>query len=123
MDFDDSRPIWLQLVDEFSRRIAAGEWVPGARVESVRDLAAQFGVNPNTVQRALTHLDESGLTTTQRTSGRFVTTDPQHINVHRRHQAAQLVDALITALRGLGLDKEDAITLLTQIWDQKRRES
>jgi len=119
MRFDDSRPIWLQLVDELSRRIAAGEWAPGDRVDSVRDLAAQFGVNPNTVQRALTSLDEAGLTTTERTAGRFVTTDPALIAQHRTRQATQLVDQVAEALQGLGLDAGQAVDLLRTRWTAK----
>ena len=52
MQFDSAQPIWLQLVDEFSRRIAAGEWRAGARISPVRELASELTVNPNTVQRA-----------------------------------------------------------------------
>ena len=119
MDFDEGRPIWLQLVDELTRRIAAGQWAPGAKVGSVRDLASEFGVNPNTVQRALNQLDDSGLTTTERTVGRFVTTDAARIAVHRAHQAEQLVDGLIEALAGLGLDADEAATLLTTRWNTR----
>ena len=117
MDFDESRPIWLQLVDEFSRRIATGEWAPGGKVDSVRDLASEFGVNPNTVQRALTHLDESGLTTTERTVGRFVTTDQARVGAHRERQADQLADDLIAGLQGLGLSENDALALLRTRWN------
>jgi len=119
MDFDEGRPIWLQLVDEFSRRIASGQWAPGGRVDSVRDLASEFGVNPNTVQRALNQLDESGLTTTERTVGRFVTTDPARVAVHRTRQAEQLVDTLIEALTGLGLTADEATALLRTRWNTR----
>jgi len=119
MDFDEGRPIWLQLVDEFSRRIAAGQWAPGGKVGSVRDLASEFGVNPNTVQRALNQLDESGLTTTERTVGRFVTTDPARVAVHRTRQAEQLVDDLIAALTGIGLGRNEATTLLQTRWNER----
>jgi len=117
MDFDENRPIWLQLVDEFSRRIASGEWAPGAKVGSVRELAADYGVNPNTVQRALNQLDESGLTTTERTVGRFVTTEAARVSAHRTRQAVQLVDDLIAALHGLGLSSDEAETLLHTRWN------
>jgi len=119
MNFDESRPIWLQLVDEFSRRIATGGWAPGARVDSVRDLATELGVNPNTVQRALNQLDELGLTTTERTVGRFVTTDPAAVIDHRTRQAAQLVDDLVENLRGLGLSHDEALALLRNRWNKE----
>jgi len=57
---DDSRPIWIQLVDDFRLRIVTGAWVPGTRIPSVRDLAADTGVNPNTVQRALAEILTEG---------------------------------------------------------------
>jgi DNA-binding transcriptional regulator YhcF (GntR family) len=120
MDFDQDRPIWVQLVDEFSRRIASGVWTPGSRVGSVRDLALEFGVNPNTVQRALAQLDESGLTTTERTVGRFVTTDPVRVGLHRTRQAERLIDELADALRGLGLDRDEATALLRSRWATDR---
>ena len=123
MDFDEGRPIWLQLVDEFSRRIAAGVWTPGARVGSVRDLACEFGVNPNTVQRALNQLDEAGLTTTERTVGRFVTVDPARVSLHRTRQAEQLIDDLVAALRGLGLSQDEAEAMLRRRWTTRQEES
>ena len=73
MEFDTKSPIWLQLVEEFSRRICVGEWQTGARLPGVRDLAADLKVNPNTVQRALAELDRQGITYSERTAGRFVT--------------------------------------------------
>ena len=72
MPIDDSRPIWIQLVDDFRMRIVTGIWPAGTRIPSVRDLATQAGVNPNTVQRALAELDRSGLTVAERTAGRLL---------------------------------------------------
>ena len=62
MQIDDSRPIWVQLVAEFRLRIVSGQWAPGSKIPSVRELASSAGVNPNTVQRALAALDRTGLT-------------------------------------------------------------
>ena len=55
MDFElqSSRPIWLQLAEQLGRRIVTGAYPPGSRFPTVRDLAAEAGVNPNTMQRAL----------------------------------------------------------------------
>jgi len=123
MNFDESRPIWLQLADEFSRRIATGIWAPGARVGSVRELAAEFGVNPNTVQRALTALDASGLTTTDRTVGRFVTSDPSAVGQRRAQAATELVDGLVAGLKGLGIGQDAAASLLHTRWNANKEES
>ena len=75
MRIDDTRPIWIQLADSFRGRITDGTWKPGEKIPSVRDLAIEAGTNPNTVQRALSALDEEGLTVPKRTAGRFVATD------------------------------------------------
>jgi len=116
MKIDDSRPIWAQLVDEFRRRIAAGEWMPGAKVPSVRELALELGVNPNTVQKALGEVDRLGLTITERTAGRFVTTDADAIADGRAALAASTVDSFITTATGLGMSLDDATALLGRRW-------
>ena len=116
MEFDTSRPIWHQLVEEFSRRIAIGHWAPGQRINGVRDLAADVGVNPNTVQRALAELEREGLCRSERTSGRFVTDDPARIRDLRRTLAAAATDDYIQRVKGLGLEPSDTTTLITERW-------
>lgn len=116
MEFDTSRPIWHQLIEEFSRRIVVGQWAPGGRIGGVRELAADLGVNPNTVQRALAELEREGLCRSERTSGRFVTDDPARIAGLRRQLAAGAADDYIQRARGLGMDPDDATTLITERW-------
>lgn len=117
MNIDDSRPIWAQLVDEFRRRIAAGEWAAGAKVPSVRELALELGVNPNTVQKALAEVDRLGLTTAERTAGRFVTGDPAVLAEARTALAAATADTYVGAAAGLGMTLDEARELLAQRWD------
>ena len=69
------RQIWLQLVDVLKFRIVSGQYPAGVKLPSVRELAAEAGVNPNTMQRALAALEESGLVSAQRNTGRYVTQD------------------------------------------------
>lgn len=116
MQVDDTRPIWVQLIDELTHRIVAGDWPPGARIPSVRDLAAEAGVNPNTVQRSLAALDAAGLTVTERTAGRFVTSDTATITAARQQMAAAATDAYIATLTGLGTTSEEAHRLLETRW-------
>ncbi len=116
IDFDPARPIWLQLVSEFSRRIVVGEWRPGARIPGVRELAAELGVNPNTVQRALSELERDGLCRSERTTGRFVTDDHQRIDALRTGLASAFADAYAASARSLLLDHEQATRLLAQRW-------
>ena len=116
MNFDPGQPIWLQLVREFTRRIATGEWRAGQRVPSVRDLAAELGVNPNTVQRALAELERTRLAVAERTAGRFVTTDAGLIAEAQFGLAQAAADSYIAAARGLRLGQAAALDLLTQRW-------
>lgn len=118
MLIDDSRPIWAQLASEFRRRIAAGEWMPGTKVPSVRELALEIGVNPNTVQKALGEVDRLGLTTAERTAGRFVTQDEGVVADGRAALAASTVDGFVSAAHGLGMTLTDAIDLLAARWHE-----
>lgn len=119
MDVDDARPIWVQLVVEFRRRISTGQWAPGSRIPSVRELALEVGVNPNTVQRALGELDRESLTLTERTAGRFVTRDRDAIEAAREALAAATTDTYIDSVAGIGLGLEDATRLLALRWAAK----
>ena len=69
--FKEDRPIYSQLVEQIKMGIASGKWTPGAKLPSVRDLAEEAGVNPNTMQRALADLERDGLVYSKRTSGRY----------------------------------------------------
>ena len=117
MRFDSTQPIWLQLVDEFSRRIGAGEWHPGARILAVRDLAAELQVNPNTIQRAFAELERDGLVRAERTAARFVTDATDRIRDLRRQLAVDAADAYVRRALGVGLSPADAQTLLAERWN------
>jgi len=114
-DFDNKRPIYLQLVDEIQLKVVSGEYPPGARLPSVRDMATEAGVNPNTMQRALSQLEADCLLFTERTSGRFVTEDKELIDGLRTKMAAQCVAALWEKLRQMGFKNKEAIELIGNI--------
>ena len=116
MDLDDSRPIWVQLANDFRHRIVSGQWPPGSKVPSVRELAASSGVNPNTVQRALGALDSEGLTAAERTAGRFVTADDAALAAVRRDLAVGAADAYIAAVAAIGMDLAQAGEILAERW-------
>ncbi|QIM15794.1 GntR family transcriptional regulator [Leucobacter insecticola] len=116
MRIDDSRPIWAQLVTEFCRRIAAGEWVAGNKVPSVRELALELSVNPNTVQKALGEVDRLGLTLAERTAGRFVTSDADAIARQRASLAAATASEFARVAAGVGMSLPEATTLLAEQW-------
>ncbi|MGO2097034.1 MAG: GntR family transcriptional regulator, partial [Candidatus Microbacterium stercoravium] len=120
MQIDDARPIWAQLVDEFRRRIAVGHWHPGDKIPAVRELALELGVNPNTVQKSLAEVDRLGLTTTERTAGRFVTQDVSAIRAARAALAATTADGFAAAATGLGMSLDETTRLLEQRWNARK---
>ena len=118
--FDSSRPIYAQLVERLKARILAGTYPPGGHLDSVRDLAAAAGVNPNTMQRALTELERDGLVYSQRTSGRYVTEDQTAIMEARHALAADRVRSFLTDMERLGFEKEELLSLLRQEMEKER---
>mgnify|MGYP000506061067 CR=1 FL=1 len=88
--FDSSRPIYAQLVERLKAKILAGTYPPGGHLDSVRDMAAAAGVNPNTMQRALAQLETEGLVRTERTAGRYVTEDTMLIEQLRAATAEKV---------------------------------
>ncbi|MEN6418294.1 MAG: GntR family transcriptional regulator [Clostridiaceae bacterium] len=112
--FTSSRPIYQQIVDEIELRILNGTYEMGMRLPSVRDLAMLAAVNPNTMQRALSELEEMGLLTTQRNAGRTVTTDEEAVKRARSAKADLLTETFLLQMKSLGLTKEEAIKRLEQ---------
>ena len=86
---DSDRPIYAQLVERIQMQIVSGGYPPGGRLPSVRELAAEAAVNPNTMQKAFAELERSGLIVTQRTNGRTVTEDEELIKSIRRKLAKE----------------------------------
>jgi GntR family transcriptional regulator len=120
--FDNDMPIYSQLVGQIKQRIVAGVFPPGERLPSVRDLATDAGVNPNTMQRALTELERGGLVYSQRTAGRFVTEDQAMIENAKRGLAEKHIVSFLTAMTRLGYGKEDILTLLRQETENREGE-
>ena len=110
--FNNEQPIYSQLVEQIKLAIVSGELLPGARMTAVRDLALEAGVNPNTMQRALQQLEREGLVYTQRSSGRFVTEDPDVIARTRDALAAAHVRRFREAMEGLGYTVKEMVGLL-----------
>lgn len=118
--FSNDAPIYTQLIDQIKAGIVTGVFPPGERLPSVRDLATEAGVNPNTMQRALAQLEAEGLVYSQRTAGRFVTEDGARIDGAKRELARRHVRAFLEAMRGLGLEEEAVIGLLRQAYGKEQ---
>lgn len=118
-NFEGGQPIYTQIVDQLSMKIAAGEFQPGQRLPSVRDLAAEAKVNPNTMQRALGELERRELVYSERTAGRFVTKEEGVLKTLHKKLAQQYIAEFFERLRGIGMtDKE--IREAVEAWKEQK---
>ena len=106
-------PIYSQIVNELTVRIARHDYSPGQKLPSVRDIAAEACVNPNTVQRALAELERNGLVRTERTNGRFVTEDERVLKEIYKSLSSAYVDELVEKLRNIGMSDMEIIEAVT----------
>ena len=113
--FSNDAPIYSQLIAQIKVGIVSGAFPPGERLPSVRDLATEAGVNPNTMQRALAQLETEGLVRTERTAGRYVTEDTELIEQLRTEAARKLAEEFLVKMRGIGYSPARATALLEQL--------
>lgn len=112
--FDNDRPIYIQLVEQLKIYIVSGQLKPGERLPSVRELALLSEVNPNTMQKALQELETAKLIYTERTNGKFVTTDQQLILTIKKDFAQRKISAFIKDMRQLGIETDQSIEYLKE---------
>ena len=112
--FDDNIPIYLQLIELLKHDIVSGKYLTGDKLPSVRDLANEYGVNPNTVQRAYTELEREQLVESDRTNGRFVKYDKKKTKQLLETLSKQYIDELFNNLNQLGLTDEQIIKLVNK---------
>lgn len=111
-DLNSDRPIYAQILETLQVRIVCGIYKPGEWLPSVRDLAAEASVNPNTMQRAFTELERSGLVMTQRNMGRVVTQDTQMIETAKHRMAVTQINDFFASMRQLGYSDSEIISLI-----------
>ena len=105
--FKSGIPIYTQIIDEMTMRIASGAYSPGDKLPSVRDMAMDAGVNPNTMQRALSELERKGLVFSERTSGRFVTKEDSVLRKLHEELARVYFDEFAAKLQKIGMSKAE----------------
>lgn len=110
--FDNQTPIYLQIMDSIKTEIISGKYIAGQKLPSVRDFALQFDANPNTVQKALFELENSGLIITERTSGKFVTSDKKVIESARLSKVDKIVEDYFNLMAKIGIGRKDAKNIL-----------
>lgn len=108
-EFDNNLPIYVQLVEQIKMNIISGKLKCGERLPSVRELALANKVNPNTMQKALAELEELGLIFTERTNGKFVTTDGRLIEKYKKDYAEALAEKYLSAMEAIGINESVAI--------------
>ena len=105
----ENMPIYVQIMNSVKEAIAAGEISPSERIPSVRELAQDVEVNPNTMQRALNELEREGLLVSERTAGRFVTDDKELIEELKNEMAARTADRFRKEMGALGFSDDEMI--------------
>lgn len=113
-NLSNDRPIYLQLVEQIQRKILSGEYKTGERFPSVRDLARESAVNPNTMQRALQELEQSELIINNRTMGRTVTKDIRLIQQTKQELAQNCLSRFLQEMKELGFSSEELTEFLAK---------
>jgi DNA-binding transcriptional regulator YhcF (GntR family) len=113
-DINSERPVYIQLIEQIQASIISGYFKPADKLPSVRDLAAEASVNPNTMQKALAELERTGLVYSNRTSGRYITSDLLLIKELKKQSAKNLVIDFLDKMNQLGYEKEEVLSILSE---------
>lgn len=120
-NIDSERPVYIQLIEQIQAGIISGYYNPGDKLPSVRELAAEAGVNPNTMQRALAELEQTGLVYTNRTSGRYITSDIEIIKKLKQQSAKNIVLDFIEKMKQLGYEEDEILDCVEKILKEMRK--
>lgn len=107
--FDNERAIYFQIVDFITKDISSGLLKPGQKIPSVREYAIIMKANPNTICKALSILEDKKLIITERTNGKFVTTDLELIKNYKEQNFIEKVNSFIREIEKMGYSKEDIV--------------
>ena len=106
--FDNKLPVYIQLLEQLKTTIVTGRFAPGEKLPSVRELALEAKLNPNTVQKALAELEAERLIYTERTNGKFVSTDKAVLENAKNSLANEALTNYLKTMKNLGFDREQA---------------
>jgi GntR family transcriptional regulator len=113
-DINSERPVYVQIIEQVQASIISGYFNPSDKLPSVRDLAAEASVNPNTMQKALAELERSGLIYSNRTSGRYITSDLTLIKKLKGKSAKNLILDFLERMNQLGFEQEEVLSMITE---------
>ncbi|MEG0806646.1 MAG: GntR family transcriptional regulator [Lachnospiraceae bacterium] len=111
-EFNNQRPIYVQLVEQIKGLILSGEYKEREKLPSVRELATEFSVNPNTMQKALAELETMGLIFTERTNGKYVNAAPELVEQLKEEMAEEKTDDYLKEMKEIGYSCEETIEYL-----------
>lgn len=111
-NFSSDRPVYLQIAERIIRSVLSGEYAAGEQLPTVRQLALEAAVNPNTIQHAFSELEHKGVIVSKGTSGRFVTEDEPTVEQCRKQMAEQLVREFVENIKHLSISTEEAISMI-----------
>jgi len=111
--FDNTKPIYLQIMEKIKLQIVSHELEPNQQLPTVRELASEAGVNPNTIQRALSDLEREGFVYSKRTTGRFVTEDLDLIVQSRKQLSEEQLQQFVSCMLQFGYKKEELPNVLS----------
>ena len=115
--FSSDKPVYLQIADRIIKKVLSGEYSAGEQIPTVRQIALEAAVNPNTVQHAFSELENEGLIISKGTLGRFVTDDVEVVTACRRRMAEQLVCEFAKNMEQLSITKEQAVTMVEEVME------
>lgn len=113
--FSSNKPVYLQIADRITNTILSGGYKPGEQIPTVRQLALEAAVNPNTVQHAFSELENEGIICVKGTLGRFVTEDTQVIENCRKKTAEKIIDEFLKNMGYLSITKEQAVDMIKEV--------
>lgn len=120
-ELKSDRPIYTQLIDQIELMIFSGVYPPGSKLPSVRDMAQEAAVNPNTMQRALAKLEEEGLIITHRTSGRSVTEDARMVEMAKIKLAQEQILAFLERMQLMGFEQKEILTIIMNMAKEMKK--
>jgi GntR family transcriptional regulator len=123
IEFDPNIPIYIQIMNYIKKEIAAGRLKEGDKVPSVRELAAELQINPNTIQRTLQELEREGVLETRRGMGRYVTKEREKIMELKKGMSKELLTAFIDGMNALGFSEDEIIVLVRSSLQNKEGEN
>lgn len=113
-NFNNDKPVYIQIVEEIKIKIITGEYTAGQRIPSVRELAEEARVNPNTMQKALAQTEREGLILSMRTSGKYITNDTEKINSLKSETAEKETDSYLQKMFKLGFNQNEIIDIISE---------